>query len=565
MTMNGICPALPQRVTGRPPREAGCAVGAACVERPSVKAPWKVLVIDDEEDVHGVTVLVLSDFSFDGRGIELLHAHSGAEAMAIFGREPDIAVALVDVVMETDQAGLDVVRYVRETLDNRFMRLILRTGHPGSAPEREVIARYDINDYKAKTELSSLKLYSAVMTALRGYRDIMDIDAQRLATVRVLDVAAMLFQARSVQEFAELSLEGFQDLLGIDGAAFYTDDQTGETGGDGMLASVGLRDLAGEAGESGLIDRLGMVADCAYENGIAVVRLACRHAGSHFICAEMERVPTALDRLVTKLFRLNATSALDNLLLLEKNQRAQRQAVRALANLAPYRHADAPNGAAASKAMLDQANRLAAGRHVESTEFISFLRLLAVDAEIGDWDERAAFRHVARVGRLARKLAELAGMDWDFCEAIVVAGELHDVGKIFAAPSGSSGWFEPDAGKRALATGHATWGAEFLRGVSHHTGAVMRMAADVALHHHEMWNGRGYPERKAGAAIPLSARIVAIVDFFDLCISPKLEVAYRVVSPHEAFDLVEAASGAYFDPALVKLFLAHRQEFLDLL
>lgn len=563
--MNEVSQMPPQSAAGGAPREQKCAFGTSGTEPSSMGTPWKVLVIDDEEDVHGVTRLVLSDFSFDGRGIELLHAHSGAEAMAIFGRETNIAVALVDVVMETDQAGLDVIRYVRETLDNRFVRLILRTGHPGSAPEREVIARYDINDYKAKTELSSLKLYSAMMTALRGYRDIMDIEAQQQATVRVLDVAAMLFQARSVLEFAELSLEGFQELLGINGSAFYTDGPAEVMGSNGVLASNGLRDLAGEAGESGLIDRLGMVADCAYENGIAVVRLACRHADSHFICAEMERVPTALDRLVTKLFRLNATSALDNLLLLEKNQRAQRQAIRALANLAPYRHAEAPNGAGASKAILDQANRLAAGHHVDSAEFLSFLRLLAVDAEIGEWDEKAAFRHVVRVGRLARKLAELAGMDWDFCEAIVVAGELHDVGKIFVAPSGSSGWFEPDAAKRALAAGHAIWGAEFLRGVSHHAGEVVNMAADVALHHHEMWNGRGYPLQKAGEMIPLSARIVAIVDFFDLCISPKLDTAYRVVSPEEAFGLVETASGAYFDPALVKLFLAHRQEFPELL
>lgn len=91
------------------------------------------------------------------------------------------------------------------------------------------------------------------------------------------------------------------------------------------------------------------------------------------------------------------------------------------------------------------------------------------------------------------------------------------------------------------------------------------MAADVALHHHEMWNGRGYPLRKAGEAIPLAGRIVAIVDFFDLCISPKLDTAYRVVSPNEAFGLVEEASGTYFDPALAKIFLAHREEFMDLL
>lgn len=543
-----------------------CRFGDPGVAPPSAGAPWKVLVIDDEEDVHGVTQLVLSDFSFDGRGIEFLHAHSGAEAMAVFGRVPDIAVALVDVVMETEYAGLDVVRYVRETLDNRFVRLILRTGHPGTAPERDVIAKYDINDYKAKTELSSLKLYSAMMTALRSYRDIMDIEAQRLATFRVLEVAAMLFQARSVPEFAALSLEGFQELLGIEGgAAFYADDPAGTVSGGGVLARVGTRELAGGLGGDRWADRLNSVADCAYEGGIAMVRLACRHADAHFLCAEMGRAPTALDRVVTKLFRLNATSALDNLLLLEKNQFALRQAIRALANLAPYRHKGAPPDKSASSRILDQANRLATGRHADNSEFMDFLRLLAVQAEIGEWDEKGAIQHVVRVGRFSRKLAQLAGMNQDFCEAIGAAGELHDVGKIFVAPSGSTGWFEPDSEKRALAAEHAIWGAQFLRGVSDYASETVRMAAEVARYHHETWDSQGYPERKAGEAIPVSARIVAIVDFFDMCISPRAGMDYRALSPVEAFSLIETAAGAYFDPALARLFLDHRREFMDLL
>ena len=116
--------------------------------------PWKVLVVDDEQEVHNITRVALSDFEFAGCGLELLHAHSGAEAAAIVDRTPDIAVMLVDVVMETDHAGLDFVRHVREVAQLRFPRIILRTGQPGQAPERQVITEYDINDYKQKTELT---------------------------------------------------------------------------------------------------------------------------------------------------------------------------------------------------------------------------------------------------------------------------------------------------------------------------------------------------------------------------------------------------------------------------
>lgn len=120
--------------------------------------PWKVLVVDDEPEIHQVTRLVLGNFRFADRPLQLISAYSSSEAEALLREHADTAVMLLDVVMETDQAGLDLVRIVRERLKNQFVRIVLRTGQPGQAPEHEVVAAYDINDYKEKTELTAQKL-----------------------------------------------------------------------------------------------------------------------------------------------------------------------------------------------------------------------------------------------------------------------------------------------------------------------------------------------------------------------------------------------------------------------
>jgi signal transduction histidine kinase len=143
--------------------------------------PWKVLIVDDEEDIHSVTQLALRNFTYQGRGIEFFNAYSAAEAKTIIEEHPDIALILLDVVMETNQAGLDLARYIRESVGNRHTRIILRTGQPGHAPEREVILSYEIDDYKTKTELTSFKLFTVALASLRAYQTIKDIEKINLS------------------------------------------------------------------------------------------------------------------------------------------------------------------------------------------------------------------------------------------------------------------------------------------------------------------------------------------------------------------------------------------------
>ena len=139
---------------------------------PSDESSWTVLVVDDEAAVHDVTRLALAAFSFEGRTLRLVNAYSAEEARALLAEHPDTAVILLDVVMETDGAGLEFVHHVRTVEKNHLVRIILRTGQPGHAPENRVIVEYDINDYKHKADLTAQRLFTSVIGALRSYRDL---------------------------------------------------------------------------------------------------------------------------------------------------------------------------------------------------------------------------------------------------------------------------------------------------------------------------------------------------------------------------------------------------------
>ncbi|MGW8358854.1 response regulator [Streptomyces wedmorensis] len=141
--------------------------------------PYKVLIVDDEEDVHQITRISLRSLSHRGNRVNLVSARSGAEARQCMRDNPDIAVVLLDVVMESDHAGLDLSRFIREQLGNAFARIILRTGQPGRAPEETVVQAYEIDGYLPKAELTSTHLITTVRTALKAYDELVDLESRR--------------------------------------------------------------------------------------------------------------------------------------------------------------------------------------------------------------------------------------------------------------------------------------------------------------------------------------------------------------------------------------------------
>ena len=173
-------------------------------EKPAEGGPrWKIAVIDDEPAVHDGTRFALSDYRLNGQGLEILSAYSAAEGRELLRRHSDIAVVLLDVIMETDTAGLGLVEFIRKDLKNETVRIILRTGQPGQAPERRVIVDYDINDYKAKTELTADKLFTSLTAALRSYQQLQRMVETRRGLEIIIEAASTLFDFKSMQRLAE--------------------------------------------------------------------------------------------------------------------------------------------------------------------------------------------------------------------------------------------------------------------------------------------------------------------------------------------------------------------------
>ncbi|WP_168224816.1 DUF3369 domain-containing protein [Rhodoferax aquaticus] len=191
------------------------APDAAPVRAAAPMPPWKVLVVDDEADVHNATRFALSGIVYKDREIQLMSAYSGKEGLLVMRRETDIALVLLDVVMETADAGLRLARQVREELNNQMVRLVLRTGQPGQAPERDVVLQYDINDYKNKTELTGQKLFTTVIASLRAYEGLLTIERSRQGLERILAASTDLYHVRSLREFSSGVLNQITALLDV--------------------------------------------------------------------------------------------------------------------------------------------------------------------------------------------------------------------------------------------------------------------------------------------------------------------------------------------------------------
>lgn len=177
--------------------------------------PWRILLVDDDEQVHSSTLFALSDLEILGRPLQFLHAHTAEEARRILATEEDIAVVFLDVVMESEDAGLRLVRIIREDLGLTELRIILRTGQPGYAPELDAIRDYDINDYRTKAELTRTRLVTSLTSALRSYEQIRTINHSRQGLQKIVHAAAELFEKRALESLAEGVLIQIASLLGF--------------------------------------------------------------------------------------------------------------------------------------------------------------------------------------------------------------------------------------------------------------------------------------------------------------------------------------------------------------
>ncbi|OUS74281.1 diguanylate phosphodiesterase [Pseudoalteromonas sp. A601] len=174
---------------------------------------WDILIVDDDPEIHSVTKLALSGVELWGKALRFHHAYSGSEAVELLCGISDVSVLLLDVVMESDDAGLKVVKEVRETLKNHNVRIILRTGQPGYAPEEQVIRNYDINDYKTKTELTRSKLVTSLVTAIRSYEQVCKLEYQSKALNNILCASKAILGFTDIKAFTMAVIKQLSVIL----------------------------------------------------------------------------------------------------------------------------------------------------------------------------------------------------------------------------------------------------------------------------------------------------------------------------------------------------------------
>jgi response regulator RpfG family c-di-GMP phosphodiesterase len=477
-------------------------------------APWKVLLVDDEPDIHDVTKLTLSRFRLDDRSLTFLHAYNGAEAKEILARETDIALVFLDVVMEKEDSGLEVARWMRKDHGNQFTRIVLRTGQPGQAPEERVIVDYDINDYKEKTELDRTKLFTTTFAALRAYRDIMKVEEARLTQLnyregleRVIAASAHIFQQRNLKDFASGLLQQVVALLRLEqsmllrlsGASVIT----GETEYE-ILASIG------NLGRDVICPQLIAQLDDARRNRISrlhgdtYVGYFPNNSGkaSLLVLKGVEEI-SDMDTQLLEVFCSGVAIAFDNILLNQEITDTQAELILRLGDVVESRSNEAGN-------------------------------------------------HVRRMSQICYLLARASGLPDDETAVLMHAAPMHDIGKIATPDSVLLKPGKLDAAEWEIMKQHPTVGLSILDGSSR---PILKAAAVIAHQHHEKFDGSGYPQGLKGHDIHLYARIVAVADVFD-ALSHKR--CYKDAWPVEQVTAyLREVSGHHLDPVYVELLIAN--------
>lgn len=473
---------------------------------------WKIAIIDDERQVHAVTKLVLGNTCVDETPIEFLDAFSAAEGLRLFQDHPDIAVAYIDVIMEDDNAGLELIRKIRQDLQNHTTRIVLRTGHPGVSPEETIIRTYDINDYKSKTELTDTKLKTCTYACIRSYRDIVTIEASQQGMRKVIAASDSVLLSKTLHQFGNAVLDHMVHLLGLNTTEMYLVSRHQDLYGDieiKLLAATGAAVEFFHQWDTSIIpEEIQQKILSAFSSkkstnngGIFIGYYSTDSRTDSVLYTHFRQSNSRLQDDILKLFAANITLIFQHLSSKESVQETQKELILILGDAIEQRSKE--TGA-----------------------------------------------HVRRVALMSELMALKLGMSAEFAETLRYASPLHDVGKI-AIPESilhKRGRLTPDEWE--VMKTHASIGYELLKNSNQ---IIAKMGARIAHTHHEHWDGSGYPRGLAGEDIPLEGRIVSVIDVIDALASTR---SYK--KPWNEADIrtyISERRGRQFDPALTDIAL----------
>lgn len=488
----------------------------ACADSPanvSSAAPWQVLVVDDDDSVHQITSLVLRNFEFEQRPLQLLHAKSAREAEQLIQQYPDIALAIIDVVMETQHAGLELVKTIRQQFKNQRMRLILRTGQPGEAPEEHVIRDYDINDYKNKTEVTAIKLKTLLYAGLRSYRDICFIEQHKLGLEKIIGCTTSFLRCSTLREFASLILGQVAFLLGLEREQIYCCAAINSSQQQQQMLDIiaSSNPTKGNTLPDEIAERIKQVQkhrQSYYGDDCFIGYFSTQNGSENFLYVSKGSKLEQTDHQLLSYFSHNIAIAYENIRLRELMRESQRE--------------------------------------------LSYILGEAVEKR-----SKETGSHVKRVANYSYLLAIKYGLSEYEAEKIKLASPLHDLGKIAIPDHILNKPGKHDANEWAIMQQHAELGYQILQ---HSTNEILQMGAIIAYQHHEKWNGKGYPQSLSGDNIHIAGRITALADVFDALGSDR---CYKKAWPlPEIIELIRSERGQQFDPVLADILLNNLDAFL---
>lgn len=482
---------------------------------------WKILVVDDDEEVHAITRAVLKDFEFEGKDFKLIHAHSAKEAMETILEHEDTALILLDVVMETDDAGLTFVQYVRNDLNNKFVRIVLRTGQPGQAPQREVVVSLDINDYKEKTDLTVDKLFTTVIAAIRSYRDLINIEEKRLVIEQnrkglkqIIDASASLFEIHSLREFAKGALVQLISILKLNRSSFYmqidglsiskTRDNFSILAATGKFAEYESQMINGNVGKEvrEMLEKSLQEEKSIFFDEVFIGYFKSSNGIINIIYVDGCSSLNDEDKKLIDIYSVNVSIAFENLYLDKEILDTQFEAIELLSNAIEFHSKESSN-------------------------------------------------HVKRVCEYTYYLSKKAGLSEQKSLEIKHASALHDIGNISIPNHILLKTSNLTDEEFDIVKSHPKIGYEILKKSQR---ATLKTAAIIALEHHEKYDGSGYPKGLKGDDISIYGRIISIADSFDVLLN---ERCYKDSwSMSDTISYMKNQRGIHFDPELIDLFLS---------
>ncbi len=481
------------------------------------KHPWKILIADDEEDVHKITKITLRGYTLEDKGVAFLSAYCEQDVKSILENESDIALILLDVVMEHENSGLLLVDYIRKVLKNTSVRIVLRTGQPGKAPEQEVITKYDINEYKTKPELTAQKLYTTVTACLRAYHNLITVEKNNQGLKAIIHSTAKVFKNQSFSKFGFNVIRQLFEILNLDRTADVDFAYLIGMPNSRIVLMAGTGDFENKEGTA-LEESMPDTVIDAYEK-------FNKKGGETFLEDEYIGLFNTKEGFCSMLY-LNKCKRLSDI---EKNL------VRIYANNIAIGF-----------------DNISLASEIINTQKEVILTL----GEIVETRSQETANHVTRVAEFCYFLAKKYGMDDDTCEMLRLASPMHDVGKIGISEAILNKTGKLTEEEFMLVQAHSQTGYEILNKSNR---PIMKTAAIVALQHHERWDGSGYPNGLAGENIHIFGRIAAIADVFDALTHKRCyKNAWPVAKVVELFQL---ESGHHFDPELVNIFLSNIEEF----